>query len=816
MARIGRKGFWRIFEAVMMLILLFMVMETLVESSMPFIESRENIKILTRHAEDFRNMICHSSVDRARVISNANITLVNSSMSYLVSNEWKDLRYKLVIYNASSGAVITTIGYSLPNLNSSTSSYEVGSAGCLISGEGGQNTRRKVLVMTWYPEGCTAPVENWAELSCDYRMKLTFDNSGSSENLVSFPVLVKLTMDRVTYADTGATDIRFYDADNSTLLYKDTEKWNATGNSSIWVLVPQIDAGSTTDYIWAYYDCDDTNTDSATSVWGSTYVGVWHLDEASGSATDSTSSDNDATTTNITTYSKSGQIGDAMEFDGDDDKILIPDSTSLNPDNITIEAWFKPAAGSLATEKSLIQKPYTSHASPFYQYALLLEDSVSHAKRATSWVSVEGNEYYARSDDTGYDYTSFHHIAGIHNGSHIKVYVNGVEKASNSSMGQWTNYTGNLESGTIQYKAEGSQNDVSVLSEGWEDGNDDGWTDSGNKYEVTDAEKRTGSYSEKHTGSSPAENKTLVYDTAFDLDGMSDGKFRAYLKSEDFDGLADDYCCLDISSDGGSSWDRGIIGSGECISGAEANGIWFVKTHPLAAGQHTSNLKIRFNCRADTDQEGDPPSPDLEYAWIDDITFTYDRAADNESDDDYTTYNNVLSGSLLDTITNISVTINITVYNNTGSSNAGNNDPRIQLEIYNGGDWVVIGNFTTGTGNKTLSTRNSGIMTGWETEANRDIRVRARYMDYNGVADEINFTGAWVTVESQGVCSIDSYSTNLALADYPNIADNSTYQFGGILDEIRVSNAARSAEWINATYLSGKDEFITYGSSEHL
>jgi hypothetical protein len=36
--------------------------------------------------------------------------------------------------------------------------------------------------------------------------------------------------------------------------------------------------------------------------------------------------------------------------------------------------------------------------------------------------------------------------------------------------------------------------------------------------------------------------------------------------------------------------------------------------------------------------------------------------------------------------------------------------------------------------------------------------------------------------------------------------------FNGIIDEVRISNIARSADWIKAQYLSMKNDFITFGN----
>lgn len=62
---------------------------------------------------------------------------------------------------------------------------------------------------------------NWT-----YRKKITFDNSAQAENLVNFPVLVKLNSSRIDYSKTqdAGQDIRFTDSDGTTLLPYEIEK----------------------------------------------------------------------------------------------------------------------------------------------------------------------------------------------------------------------------------------------------------------------------------------------------------------------------------------------------------------------------------------------------------------------------------------------------------------------------------------------------------------------------------------------------------------------------------------------------------------
>ena len=38
--------------------------------------------------------------------------------------------------------------------------------------------------------------------------------------------------------------------------------------------------------------------------------------------------------------------------------------------------------------------------------------------------------------------------------------------------------------------------------------------------------------------------------------------------------------------------------------------------------------------------------------------------------------------------------------------------------------------------------------------------------------------------------------------------------FNGTIDEVRVSNTAKTADWIKASYLSETDNLISYGSAE--
>lgn len=183
-----------------------------------------------------------------------------------------------------------------------------------------------------------------------YRKKITFNNSAISENLINFSVPIIFNSSNTDFwghVQTNGNDTRFIDADNTTELYYEFEKFNHTSDDMVaWVKVPQIDASSTTDYIWVYYGNSTVNFDSYSSrssnAWDSNYVAVYHFKEGSGSKiTDSTLRYN-ATLYGSGSHWTSGQIAGAYNFDGTSDYAVIAASTAFDVSTFTIEAWAKP------------------------------------------------------------------------------------------------------------------------------------------------------------------------------------------------------------------------------------------------------------------------------------------------------------------------------------------------------------------------------------------------------------------------------------------------------------------------------------------
>ena len=185
----------------------------------------------------------------------------------------------------------------------------------------------------------TETAEEIAEEIKDWkkRVKITIDNSGQGESFSDFPVLVKLNAGNISYSDfkPGGSDLTFYTAYLDERLDYEIDSWNVSGDSFIWVKIPSIPGGSSSGYFWLYYSSDvNTGTEDPDSVWSNNYRGVWHLDEAGSSYSDSSPYNNNGTGgTNGQTDSalfSGGVIGDAQDMSGLTDSIAVTSHSSIN------------------------------------------------------------------------------------------------------------------------------------------------------------------------------------------------------------------------------------------------------------------------------------------------------------------------------------------------------------------------------------------------------------------------------------------------------------------------------------------------------
>ena len=122
-------------------------------------------------------------------------------------------------------------------------------------------------------------------------------------------------------------------------------------------------------------------------------------------------------------------IQNALDFDGTDDRVKIPDDLSLDLTSaITIEAWINPAA--YHNWDRIVAKPWASAQSPWNVWSLIFNNDPNAKGRFE--ISVGATQYSANSE-TEVPLNEWTHLAGSYDGETIRIFFNGVEEANNPS-----------------------------------------------------------------------------------------------------------------------------------------------------------------------------------------------------------------------------------------------------------------------------------------------------------------------------------------------------------------------------------------------
>ena len=108
--------------------------------------------------------------------------------------------------------------------------------------------------------------------------------------LTNFPVSVRLAEGNgFSYADCApeGADLRFRLADGTALRHE-IDEWNPSGESIVWVLLPEMKRGSAFVMCWGDPSASEAVSQGDGSVWQSSgHIGVWHCGEAAGDVRDS-------------------------------------------------------------------------------------------------------------------------------------------------------------------------------------------------------------------------------------------------------------------------------------------------------------------------------------------------------------------------------------------------------------------------------------------------------------------------------------------------------------------------------------------------
>ncbi|HRW84441.1 MAG TPA: DUF2341 domain-containing protein [Bacteroidales bacterium] len=177
-----------------------------------------------------------------------------------------------------------------------------------------------------------------------YSMDVTLDQASGTEDLTDFPALVSFTSVLLRSEANGGHvnsasgyDVVFTDLSGNRLDHQLEYYDPTTGQYVAWVRIPLLSSSAQTT-IRMWYGNQAVSTDpSLTSVWTSSYKGVWHLN-GTGFTDDATSNLNNGVNNNTT--SVTGKIAGGRGFNGSDSYIMTPANGFVaNDNNQTISIW---------------------------------------------------------------------------------------------------------------------------------------------------------------------------------------------------------------------------------------------------------------------------------------------------------------------------------------------------------------------------------------------------------------------------------------------------------------------------------------------
>jgi len=194
-------------------------------------------------------------------------------------------------------------------------------------------------------------LDPWYNSSWLYKKKITIASSSVDGSLTEYPVYLDLSdfgADFHSNVKDDFSDIRITSSTEDGVLYHELVSASTTAETGEMYFNSVALSSSTDNDFYIYYGNAAASDVSTSSVWNSNYGGVWHLQQdPAGTAPqmiDSTNNGNDGTSNGSMTSGDSvaGKIGNALELDGSNDYINIPNDTSINEgtSDLTVIAWF--------------------------------------------------------------------------------------------------------------------------------------------------------------------------------------------------------------------------------------------------------------------------------------------------------------------------------------------------------------------------------------------------------------------------------------------------------------------------------------------
>ena len=259
-------------------------------------------------------------------------------------------------------------------------------------------------------------------LKFKHRRKITITEQ-SGNDLTDYQVLIELNSSNFDFSHSDGNDIRFYNGE--VFLPYWVEKWDGVNQEAkIWVKVPSISANGTISF-YMYYGNPVLLSASSPEL---TFVRVIDgcvlalpMDEGSGDTVyDKSGNDNDGTIYGGATWTD-GKFGKALDFNGTDSYVRVPNDGSLDYDNnseITVVAWAK-IEGNTDDHQIILY-----HMTSYKGYWFYLK----YDEKQWRFLLTDLDVYLFSSFYDPDPYNKWIHLVGTYANNTTELYVNGEKK----------------------------------------------------------------------------------------------------------------------------------------------------------------------------------------------------------------------------------------------------------------------------------------------------------------------------------------------------------------------------------------------------
>ena len=261
-------------------------------------------------------------------------------------------------------------------------------------------------------------------------------NLAATAITTGIPALVKLSETTITGFDYGdfsfakGGDMMFVD-ESGAVLPHEVDTWDTTGESLVWVKLPSTDENTK---IVLYYGNGAVSSEESTDVWAN-YVGVWHLNEASGNAQDATGhglvaapTGANAAADSVGVACKVGNGRQMASTKGNKSYLAVENSDLLDcGDMLTFSGWFKAKEAYSAYSMRYISRKEKYTDSNGWEFEAKYDNVADNSATQVSARGASSDNYLATVPNVK---TYWLHLAVVFNGKKLTYYVNGVQQTT--------------------------------------------------------------------------------------------------------------------------------------------------------------------------------------------------------------------------------------------------------------------------------------------------------------------------------------------------------------------------------------------------